>query len=114
MPNDVADLIIQKKKENPKISNKIIAEEVGILERKVNEILKANDLKDLSLEAKKILKKIKNRAHNPKAIQMIETKGIIDDEDLLMQLSKKRSKKTASVLAARTLTNLSQQISAVS
>jgi DNA primase small subunit len=49
----------------------------------------ANDLKDLSLEAKKKLKKIRKKAQNPKALDMIETKGIIDDEDLFNAIVQK-------------------------
>lgn len=87
-PSEIAELIIQMKKENPEISHKIIAEEVGILEKKVNEILKANDLKDSKL-AKTILNKIKKGAHNPKAIEMIETKGIMYDENLFNAIVQK-------------------------
>lgn len=79
LPNDIVELIIQMKNENQKISIKKIAEEVGVSEKKVHEILITNDLKDFSLEAKQKLKKIKNIAQNPKALNMIESKGIIDD-----------------------------------
>ncbi|MCX9084441.1 MAG: DNA primase catalytic subunit PriS [Candidatus Methanoperedens sp.] len=79
---DIAESIVQIKNNTPKISNKKIAEEVGIPEKKVRDILIANDLKDFSIEAKKKLKKIKSKAKNPKALDMIETRGIIDDEDL--------------------------------
>jgi DNA primase small subunit len=82
MPDDIAESIIQMKNETPNISTKKIAEEVGIYEKKVRDILIANDLKDFSLEAKRKLKKIKKKAQNPKALNMIETRGIIDDEDL--------------------------------
>ncbi|MCZ7400960.1 MAG: DNA primase catalytic subunit PriS [Candidatus Methanoperedens sp.] len=82
MPDEIAESVIQMKNETPNISNKKIAEELGIYEKKVLDILIANDLKDFSLEAKRKLKKIKKKAQNPKALNMIETKGIIDDEDL--------------------------------
>ena len=82
MPDDIAESVIQMKNETPNISNKKIAEELGIYDKKVRDILIANDLKDFSLEAKRKLKKIKKKAQNPKSLNMIETKGIIDDEDL--------------------------------
>jgi DNA primase small subunit len=89
MPEDIAESIIQMKNETPNISNKKIAEEVGISEKKVREILIANDLKDFSSEAKRKLTKIKKKVQNPKALDMIETKGIIDDEDLFNAIVQK-------------------------
>jgi len=77
------------KSETPNISKKKIAEELGIPEKKVREILIANDLKDFSSEAKRKLKKIKHKAQNPKALDMIETRGIIDDEDLFNAIVQK-------------------------
>ncbi len=79
LPNDIVELIIQMKNENQKISTRKIAEEVGVSEKKVRELLIVNDLKDFTIEARQKLKKIKNKAQNPKALDMIESKGIIDD-----------------------------------
>lgn len=79
LPSDIVALIIQIKNENPKISNKKIAEEVGVSYKEVRDILITNDLKGFSPEAKKKLKKIRNLAQNPIAVNMIESKGIIDD-----------------------------------
>ncbi|NJD78366.1 MAG: DNA primase catalytic subunit PriS [Candidatus Methanoperedens sp.] len=79
IPEEIVNLIIQMKNENPKIRYKKIANEVGISEKKVREVLIAHDLENYALEARSKLKKIKKKATSSEAIDMIENKGIIDD-----------------------------------
>ncbi len=71
--------IIQLKNDNRRISYRKIAEEVGVSEKKVREVLIVHDLKDYALEARLKLKKIKKKAISPEALDTIESKGIIDD-----------------------------------
>ncbi len=79
LPEEIVNLVIQMKNENRRIGYKKIADEVGISEKKVREVLIAHNLEDYALEARLKLRKIKKKAMSSEAIDMIESKGIIDD-----------------------------------
>lgn len=80
VPKDIAEQIVQIKNENQKIKLNEIAQEFGISEEKVKNILIANDLLDAKKEARSKLRIVKNIAQSQKALDMIKN-GIIDFPD---------------------------------
>ncbi len=80
VPKDIAEQIIQMKNENQKIKPNEIAQEFGISEDKVKNILIANDLLDVKKEARLKLTIVKNIAQSQEALGMIKN-GIIDFPD---------------------------------
>ncbi|MCX9073914.1 MAG: hypothetical protein OIN88_04560 [Candidatus Methanoperedens sp.] len=79
IPEDIEEKIIQMKKENKKLSLQKIADESGIPGDAVRDILIKNDLWDFKPDASAKLKNMKELAENPRALDMIENKGIIGD-----------------------------------
>jgi DNA primase small subunit len=78
IPEDIAKRIIQMKNENRKIGLEKIAEEVGVSEDKVRNLLIKNGMLDFKREATIKLKKIKKLAQSPRAVDMIKNEGIVD------------------------------------
>ncbi len=76
-PEDIVERIIHIKSENQKIGLQKLAEEIGVHEENVRDILIINDLWDFKNEAIAKLKEIQKLANNQKALDMIK-KGIID------------------------------------